>query len=227
MTQEYTKLLVSGLSKLKENEFAHVPQEKEIEHAFSESFFRTKAKLLNRIDRSYWRYVNSLTSKVAVILITMVLAFSCLLSVDAVREKMVDFAFKIYSTFSEVRMGNIDRKEFIEKFYTISCVPETFIESIVNISNVATTFAWTNEKDQDIVFNQSLESVSHTFNSEHGEVKEIIINGTECLVCKNDSIYICYWKDDKYMFQFLYPLELGEEFMSEVVGKLVEYTYSE
>ena len=55
------------------------------------------------------------------------------------------------------------------------------------------------------------------------ELNETTINDTPCLTCANDKNYFCYWEFDEYRFELIYPLELGEEFMCEIVGKLIEY----
>ena len=72
------------------------------------------------------------------------------------------------------------------------------------------------------MFTQRIEISHFTFDSENGELKEEIINDTPCLVCETNSDYFCYWEFDGYRFELVYPKELGREFMSEVVGNLIE-----
>lgn len=57
MTEEYQELLIRGLTKFKEWEFSTVPNENEIEHIFSDKYLKAKEKLLNKVGRSYWKYV--------------------------------------------------------------------------------------------------------------------------------------------------------------------------
>ena len=83
---------------------------------------------------------------------------------------------------------------------------------------------WTNKKEQDIVFTQSITAISSSLNSEHGKLNETIINNTPCLTCKNDTNYFCYWEFDGFRFELVYPIDLGEEYLREIIGKLVKYT---
>ena len=95
MQDNYDILLIKGLTKLKEIEFSFVPNKDEIEYTFSDKYIKSKKQLLKRMSHSYWKYTNTVAKKVAVIIITLILTFSSLMSVDAIREKLLDFVFNI------------------------------------------------------------------------------------------------------------------------------------
>lgn len=222
MTKEYQELLIRGLTRFKEWEFSTVPSENEIEHVFSDKYLKAKEKLLNKLGRSYWKYVNTVAKKVAIIIISLIIALTSLMTVDAIREKVIDFVFRIYSTFTEIESNNQNNNKYIKTYYTIQQIPKTHQKSFINANESIATTYWSSSQREDISLVQAPKSTSLIFNSENGNFSEHIINDTPCLTCKDNNLYYCYWEFDGYRFELVYPLDLGEEFMSEVVGKLVE-----
>lgn len=166
---------------------------------------------------------NTVAKKAAIIILTLIIAFSSLITVDSIRERIVDFVVNVYKTFTEIESNYDSEKHLIDTYYTLDALPKDFHVSLAEQSAIMCTFLWSNHKKQDISIIQSTLPFSHIFNSEEGDIIEVIINDTPCLVCKNDSDYFCYWEYDGYRFELIYPIDLGEEFMSEVVGKLVEF----
>ena len=67
MKDAYYVLLKNGLSELKYSEYLHIPHEEKIDHTFSEKYLTFKNKLLKKTGQYYWKYVNTLTKKIAVI----------------------------------------------------------------------------------------------------------------------------------------------------------------
>lgn len=223
MADKYDKLLSIALVKLKEDEFSYVPEENEIEHAFSEKYLKAIERILNKLDRSYWKYVNTVAKKVAVIIVTLIIAFSSLMTVDAFRETVIDFIVKIYETFSEVKASRSNNSKQIEISYSFESSPHLYFITTTLFTNATNLQVWHNNvTGQDISLKQSPVYTSNYFDSEHGKLSEAIINDTPCLICKDNIQYYCYWEFDGYRFELIYPVDLGEEFMSEVVGNLIE-----
>lgn len=222
MTEEYQDLLIRGLTKFKEWEFSTVPNENEIEHIFSDKYLKAKEKLLNKLGRSYWKYVNTAAKKVAIIILTIIIAFSSLMTVDSIRESIIDFVVNIYNTFAQIEANHINSPATIETFYSIPFAPKRFNQDKLIRGELLCLTSWRNNKLENITLTQFSPTIPYNFNSEHTTFSEAIINLTTCLVCKNKDFYCCYWEFEGYRFELVYPLDLGEEFMSEVVGKLVE-----
>lgn len=220
MKNKYDDLMIQGLTTLKNIEFAYVDNIEEIDYNFSEKYIKSKEKLIKNLGRSYWKYINTVAKKVAVIIVALIIAFSSLMTVDAIREKFVSFVYNIYDIFTEIIEDNSTQKVDLDKYFkpknidyhieTIQCLPKLLL------------IIWNNEHNQSISFKQSNISIVNQFNSEYGEPIESIIDDTPCLICKTNTDYFCYWEFDGYRFELIYPLDLGEEFMSEVVGNLVE-----
>ena len=148
--------------------------------------------------------------------------FSSLMTVDAFREKVVSFLYKIYNTYIQIESKAINAANEITVYYSLKKVPANFNIPTTNFNEYISIQYWRNQINENIVLTQNLFREYHQFNSEHGELSEKIINDTPCLICKDNNLYYCYWEYDSYRFELVYPLDLGEEFMSEVVGNLVE-----
>ena len=223
MENKYDELLIQGLTKLMDLEFSHFSKEEDLNYEFSNEYIKYKEKLIKNLGNSYWKFVNTVAKKVAVIIISLIIAFSSLLTVDAFREKVVDFIYKVYVSYTELLYKNNNQNMFIEKYYSSHYIPNNYSIVALNIDSVERMYVlWINKNGSYISLTQNVFSGSNQFNSEHGELSEIIVNNTPCLTCKTNTDYFCYWEFDGYRFELIYPIDLGEEFMSKVVGNLVE-----
>ena len=221
MTDIYDKLLKQGLIKLKEIEFNDVPKEEEIEHDFSDKYLKSKEKLINKLSRSYWKYINTAAKKVAVIIISFIIAFSSLMTVDAFRETVINFIVTMYEAFGKVE-NNLWSDNHINSFYSVINAFSEHTKVASHCNESIYTQLWITKDKYLISLNQVPANTPNQFDSEHGELREIIVNDTPCLTCKTNADYFCYWEFDGYRFELIYPIDFGEEFMSEVVGHLVE-----
>lgn len=221
MADKYDELLRQGLIKLKEIEFSDVPEEEKIEHDFSDKYLKSKEKLINKLSRSYWKYINTVAKKVAVVIISFIIAFSSLMTVEAFRKSVIDFVVTMFNSFSKVE-HNFEIKRQIDTYYSVYKAPSEYIKTISYFSESIYTQVWKDSNNNQISLIQVNSHLSNQFNSERGELSEYIINNTPCLICEDPIQYYCYWEFDGYRFELIYPIDLGEEFMSEVVGHLVE-----
>ena len=220
MADKYDELLKQGLRKLKEIEFSDIPREEDMDHSFSDKYLKHKEKLLKKLNYSYWKYVNTVAKKVAIVTISFIIAFSSLMTVDAFRESIMDFIVTVYETFSKIEQYSKD--SCISTYYSLQTLPSGYNKKIIHSTSAVHMQVWTNHDSKNISINQVPFHIPNSFNTEHGELSEAIINNTPSLVCKDQIQYYCYWEFDGYRFELIYPVELGEEFMSEVVGHLVE-----
>ena len=222
MTNKYDELLIDGLSKLKELEFSNIPEADEIDYTFSDGYIKYKDKLLNKLGHSYWKFVNTVAKKAAVIIIALIISFSSLMTVDAFREKFVKFLYTVYTNFTQIESKNNDNEKYFTRNYSLNNIPNGYIKVFNESNKHSTVYYWKNINNQLIMLTQISILNSNQFNTEHGTLKETTINDTPCLTCKTNTDYFCYWEFDGYRFELIYPIALGEQFMSEVVGNLVE-----
>ena len=218
---QYDDILREGLIRYKQLEFANVPPEDEINHIFSEKFNKAKTKLLRSIDRPLWKYTNTVAKRAAVILVCLVLAAASLLTVDAVRKKVVDFIYEIFDTHTLIEY-KVEQNLKIEKYYMLPNVPAAFSQISKVINQTTTLFFFESESNQTIAFTQTTKDGIQRLNSENSQIVETIINNTPCIVVQQQNIYIYYWEFDGYAFTLTYSTVLGEEYAQSVIGKLIE-----
>ena len=143
------------------------------------------------------------------------------MTVDAFRESVINFAITLFESFAKIE-HNYKSEEIVCSYYSINKVPTGYIKNISYFSESVCTQIWSKSNNKYISLNQVPFHVSNNLNIEHNELSEIAINDISCLTGKDNNLYYCYWEFDGCRFELVYPLDLGEEFMSEVVGHLVE-----
>lgn len=220
-SNNFDNVLIQGLYEFKELEFSKVPPEDEIDHTFSEKYIKERNRIIRQLGQPYYKLINTTLKKVAIIILTLIMALSSLMTVDAFREKLLEFIYRTFSTHTVIDSSKNDTDK-IERYYSIPSIPNNYAETFSKESANNTTKKYENNTHQYIFFIQALTSNPFLFDSENSELKEEMINDTPCLTCENKSKYYCYWEFDGYRFELVYPKELGKQFMSDVVGKLIE-----
>ncbi len=223
---QYDAVLKSGLILFKERQLQSVPQESEIDYNFSRDFEKKMEKLIRNQESSLWLFMQKTGRKIAVFIVAIIITFTASLSIKAVREAVFDFFYKVFTDhalfYGEITSVVTDMHEY----YVIPHLPEGFSvfydNNYTEITPHYVNITYINNYESKIEFYQNNSSPSGTFDSENGEVKEIIINEVPVLLCHTGNIFICTWNEKDRFFQLLYPSYLGEEYIHKVAGKLEE-----
>lgn len=222
MTNEkYDKLMLEALRLYKEQQLKSIPLEDEIDYEFSESFQKKIEKLIRKQKKAFWRFFQSAGRKAAAIILALIIGLSATLSIDAIREPIFEFFYRVFLTHTDIEYSQNSNKTITE-YYTLSKVPDDYIRTADTFFNELSTYiSWANNTGKQIKLRQSSKNTSTNFDSEDGRVRETSINGINTLYCNNGSLIICTWTEYGYCFTLIYPSELEENFMYEVIGKLV------
>lgn len=220
-SNNFDNVLIQGLYEIKELEFSKVPPEDEIDHTFSEKYIKERNRIIRQLGQPYYKLINTTLKKVAIIILTLIIAFSSLMTVDAFREKLLEFIYRTFSTHTVIDSSKNDADK-IERYYSIPYIPNDYAETFSKESANNATKKYESNDHNTIIFIQTIKTNTILFDSEDGKQQEEIINNIPCLTCENKSKYYCYWEFDGYRFELVYPKELGKQFMSDVVGKLIE-----
>ncbi len=224
-SNKYDKLMTDALGIYKKRQLEAIPAENEIDYEFSEEFKKKSEKLIRRQEKAAWWFFQSTGKKAAAIIIAVIIGFTATLSIDAVREPIFNFFYKVFSTHTDIEYKRIDKKA-ITDYYTVPEVPEGYeLSSDTSIHEIGTDLFWSNGKDF-FVLAQGIGG-SSSINTENGEVKELLVNGINTLFCNNGNTIFCLWFEHGYHFKLIYPAEIGEEYMYKVIGRLIEYDLSE
>lgn len=223
MTNEkYDTLMLEALRLYKEQQLKSIPLEDEIDYKFSESFQRKIEKLIQKQERAAWRFFQSTGRKAAAIILALIIGLSATLSIDAVREPVFKFLYRVFSTHTDVADCKSDDK-FITNYYSIPIVPAGYNRTANTFFNeLSTDITWVSQSGNQIKLRQFADNVYASFDSESSKVMETSVNNIHSLFTDNGHSIICTWSEHGYYFELIYPSELEDNFMYDVIGKLVE-----
>lgn len=203
-------------------EFEDVPvDESEIEYEFSEEFNRKMEKLLRRVAYDRTHAVSWVARKVIAVAAAIIFALAGMMSVSAIREPVVEFFYNIYEEFMEIFFEG-DTTEKITYVYSLSEIPEGFVETQRISDDIANIIKYENPKNGNVIeLKQSItEEVSFLLDNEQGHIERFEVDGNEIIIYISDSGYGHYgfWVKDSYSFKLTYT---GNTTIEEIL-KLIE-----
>ncbi|MBQ6930949.1 MAG: DUF4367 domain-containing protein, partial [Clostridia bacterium] len=181
--------------------FEDVPtDDSEIDFEFSDEFNRKMEKLLKRVRYDSTHVVSWATKKIIVIAAALTLAIAGMMSVSAIREPIVEIIMEIYDGFVELFFEG-DTTSKITYQYSLSEVPEGFVETQRISNNGVNIMEYKNKEDKIIQFVQSItEHNSTSLDNEHGYIEEYNIDGTQVRIYidKLGGSYYAFWTKECY-----------------------------
>lgn len=217
---------MQALREYKADEIAALPAESEIQYEFSAPFEAKMTELFEQYTykRIRPRHFNMVSRRVIAAIIALIVMFSLSMSIKASRDSIVKFVYRIFNTNTSIDHDEDLTKGEITTFYTLPKIPESYKEIRAEKSQYRGELVWENE-DYIISFMQaSLRlAISSSADTEGGDAKEIMVNDVSVLFCNNGEYAICYWMDDDCAYKLLYPLNLGEDYIYQVIGHMIEW----
>ncbi len=203
-------------------EFEDVPvDESEIEYEFSEEFNRKMEKLLRRVAYDRTHAVSWAARKVIAVAAAIIFALAGMMSVSAIREPVVEFFYNIYEEFMEIFFEG-DTTEKITYVYSLSEIPEGFVETTIVSEEYVNIIKYKNMKNGDVIeLKQSItEDAPFVVDNEQGDIEKFEIDGNEIIVYSSNQGYAHYafWIKDSYSFKLMYS---GKTTVEEIL-KLIE-----
>ena len=190
-------------------EFADIPPESEIQYEFSKKFLDKMQKLINGAEDDTQKAQKKHRSSVAIkrivaLAAALIVLFTGIMSVSAVREPVVNFIVKTYEGFKRILFSGDSLTE-IDHVYAFAEVPEGFAET-QRISNKETYFVRyeNNETGAVIVILQSIATDnSIVLDSENGEIKSFDTDGKEVKIycAESQTLYSAFWIEDTYSME--------------------------
>lgn len=222
MTNEkYDKLMLEALRLYKEQQLETIPSENEIDYEFSEGFQKRAEKLIRKQERAVWRFFQRTGRRAAAVILALIIGLSATLSIDAVREPIFEFFYRIFSTHTDIEYDQNNNKT-IEEYYTLPQIPNGYKKTTDSLADKFSTCEfWTNGNRKQINLQQSSGTFNNSINSEGCKLTETLVNGINTLFCNNGHSFICTWSEHGYYFELVYPSDFGAEYMHKVIGKLV------
>ncbi len=187
LTPEYNNMLIS-------------PEEP---HTFSPKFEKRMNKLIRRRKKPYYKIINTAGKRVAVIVgFFVIISFSTIMSVDALREAFKNFFVSIFEKFSIVRSSDESSSpDSIEAIYTITSGLGKYTISYQEQDEISNNTVYEDEDGHTIDFCQYVKSAYDTMiNTENTVIESIDINGKEAMIYRdNHNYHIIIWDIGDYI----------------------------
>jgi len=213
-----------GYEKLKEafsrsnrdflNSIELVPEE---DVYFSPQYEKKMAHLIKRQKRPYWKYVNTVGKRIAVIALAFLMLFGLSMTIKAVREPVISFIENVFEKFSELFVNKSEIKnapDKIEEVYTLTDLPEGFTETEFEKSKKSVETTWSDGKVE-IKLVQWIMSGNLTINNEDADIKKIYIGNVEISYYFSDKIGIenttLIMRNDEYIFNVDITKHISED----------------
>ena len=183
------------------SEFAQIPTDEDsIDFTFSEKFIKRMDKLIRAQRKSYYKFINTVAKRAAVIFAAIITLFTASLSVKAIREPVVRFIRQVYETFIHYTFeGEIQPK--IKKEFFIKTLPDGFIQHDKIESDLAITTIYVNDNNTIKFTQQSTNNANHFFDNESGTLTKVTISGINVDIYESENIKHAVWTDEGYFFK--------------------------
>lgn len=213
----------SVLREAASEEFAHIPDEDEIEYEFSERFNKKMDKLFNRIERNCNYPTVRLSKRIITVLAAILIVFAGLMSVSAIREPIVNFVLEFFEEHIDFGFsGDVSQK--IEYEYGFSEIPEGFELTVKNNEGGTVYTEYTNTHTGDIIIlTQSItDGNSLTVDSEHGNTSVEQIGETSVFLYDGieQDYFQASWTSETYSLILIYYGDIEKEVFLELVKSI-------
>lgn len=191
----------NALREVVSSQFSHIPtSEDSINFEFSEKFIKRMERLIRSQKKAYWKFVNTASKRVAVLLIVLLTMITSALSVKAIREPVVIFFKEIYESFTQYLFEG-DTTDEIKKVYAVTWLPDGFYQSDKIESNTAITTVYING-DNTIKFTQQTTNNAELFlDNENCATTSITISNFNVDIYEGENAKHAIWTKDGYFFK--------------------------
>lgn len=207
--------------------FVYQPdREKEIIWNFSEEYHFEKKmeKLIKARKHSYWKYVNTLGKRAAVVILFIIFAFSSAMTVPAFREPVVEFIVKAYEKFSEyyvdentLQYSEYEIAETIEEKYAPTDIPYNYVKTESYEDEKSVFIVWNDNENNEIRFYQKLITTQSSLNTEHTDIKQIELNDFSLYMYTQNGATTYLWEDYGYSFVLRVPESMTADEASAII----------
>ena len=183
--------------------------------------------LIKRSKNPFRRYFNTAGRRVAGIAAAMLIAFSCSMTVKAVREPVVEFFANVYEKFVEIFFGEDDiakAPDTIETVYTLGVIPNGYAIDQFIIKDIATDMIWVNEdSDHRIILSQGIFTGSFVLDTEDANYEMIEWNNKKIAFNEKYGIRRFFWNSNEYEFSLTVPIDISKEEALALIDSLEKY----
>ena len=191
------------------------------EHIFSEKFERKMEKLIRRRRKPYYSLISTSRRRAACIIVMfLVVSFTTVMSVEALRKPFLDFLSSIFSdhtTIESVLDLDGDYPETIEERYMISAGLEEYELESNEYRNYIYNYYYKSKTDNRIIiFSQiAVKRYVSNINTENSSITNVRIGNIDAVgFYDNQGYYTLIWNTGKSIIQM--SSNIGENALKEM-----------
>ncbi len=201
------------------------PIENEVK--YSEKYLKYIDRLTKQTKSPFYKYFNTIGKRVAGFAAAMLIAFSCSMTVKAIREPVVEFFANIYEKFVEIFFEEDDiakAPNTIETVYTLGFIPDGYAIDQFIIKDIATDMTWVNEdRDHRIILSQGIFTGSFVLDTEDANYEMIEWNNKKIAFNEKHGIKRFFWNSNEYEFSLTIPIDISKEEALALIDSLEKY----
>lgn len=206
------ELFIKAFMEAERIDNSSLKSEDEIEWDFSEKFENSMNQLIKKNNHIKLSTRRKIRKGLLAAIITVIVAFTGLMSVSATRTPFIEFIKKVFPQFNEVTLSEestppVDR---IETEYTLTNLPDGFEITEYQKDELVVMSKWENQMGKDIVLFQEILDSNLSIDTEHS-YEEIVINGYSAYLNKYELNSSLKWTDGYYWFTLSVPNNLHNE----------------
>ena len=164
--------------------------------------------------------------RAACVAAAVLIAFTCSMTVSAVRTPIVNFLTNAYDQFTEILFDDADIEKApstIETVYTLGYVPEGYAKEQFYVYALSTNMTWKNENGDRIILLQGTLEGSLMLDPEESDYAIFEENGKRIIYIQKIGIKSFYWNSEKYEFQLVVPENMPQEEVFLLIDSLIKY----
>ena len=164
--------------------------------------------------------------RAACVAAAVLIAFTCSMTVSAVRTPVVNFLTNVYDQFTEILFDDADIEKApstIETVYTLGYVPEGYAKEQFYVYALSTNMTWKNENGDRIILLQGTLEGSLMLDPEESDYAIFEENGKRIIYIQKFGIKSFYWNSEKYEFQLVVPENMPQEEVFLLIDSLIKY----
>ncbi|MPM65799.1 hypothetical protein SDC9_112701 [bioreactor metagenome] len=213
-TAEFT--LKNAFIEAERRDYETLPPENEINWIPSPRFLKKINALIKAQQHSYWKYVNTIGKKIALIAITTAIILGSAMSVKAIREPVIEFIMEIFEKYTGISISKDDSNntlpETIKTKYTFSYIPDGFNLVQTEENEFIRITVYRNPEGDEFEFCQSImANYNNIIDTENAPYKNINVGKYEAIYHANNNLQTIVWHNEEYAFSLICPASMKFE----------------
>lgn len=170
-------------------------------------------RLIKRQKQPYWRYVNTVGKRVAILVVAIALTFALPMGVSAVREPVVEFFVNVYEKFVEFFYDEDDvarAPDTIEIVYTLGYVPEGYEVESCEVGKYYAKMIWIDENNDSITLYQTLLDANSLADFEKSNLEIFYLNDLKIARVEKNKFQFFFWNSKEYSFALIFSEQMND-----------------